>query len=120
MFTVALYGNSLALASIGALLERRAGLHTITVDAPLPGAMEKLSAIQPDVVLLDLETAQPNPFVELWKTRPELSFIGVDLGADRMLILSGQPARGLTADRLMETLMAHAARPSCPICDSAR
>ncbi len=40
----------------------------------------------------------------LWKARPEVLLIGVDLGADRMLILSGQPARALTAEGLIETL----------------
>jgi hypothetical protein len=41
----------------------------------------------------------------LWQARPEVSLIGVDLGADRMLILSGQPACALTAEGLIETLM---------------
>ncbi len=107
MLTVALYGNSLVLAGIGARIERRAGLHPVTIDAALPGAVEKLSALQPDVVVVDLGTAQPDPVVALWKARPELVLIGVDLGAGRMLILSGQPARSLTAEDLIETLTTH-------------
>jgi CheY-like chemotaxis protein len=107
MLTVALYGNSLVLASIGARIERRTRLQPVTIDAAQPGALEKLSEFQPDVVLLDLGTTQPDPVVALWKTRPELVLIGVDLGADRMLILSGQPARALTAEDLIETLTTH-------------
>ena len=72
MLSVALYGSSLVLAGIGARLERRTGLQTVTIDAKLPGAIEKLSALQPDVVVLDLGTAQPDPVVGLWKTRPEV------------------------------------------------
>ena len=104
MPTVALYGNSLVLASIGARIERCTGLRLETIDAALPGAIEKLSALEPDVVILDLGTAKPDPFVALWKVRPDVLLIGVDLGTDRMLILSGQPARALTAEDLIETL----------------
>ncbi len=104
MLTVALYGNSLVLASIGARLERRTGLQPLTIDGALPGAIERLSALRPDVVLLDLGTTQPDPVMALWKARPDLLLIGVDLGADRMLILSGQPTRALTAEGLIQTL----------------
>ena len=104
MLTVALYGNSLVLASIGARIERRTGLQSVTIDATLPDAIEKLSALDPGVVLLDLETSHSNPVMALWKARPDLILIGMDLGADRMLILSGQPARALTAEALMEIL----------------
>lgn len=107
MLTVALYGNSLVLAGIGAQLERRTGLQPLTIDAALPGAIERLSALRPDVVLLDLGTTQPDPVMALWKARPELLLIGVDLDADRMLILSGQPARALTAEELIEKLAPH-------------
>jgi hypothetical protein len=104
MLTVALYGNSLVLASVGSQIARHTGLQPVTIDATLPGAFEKLSAIQPDVVVLDLGTAEPDPVTSLWKARPELLLIGVDLGADRMLILSGEPARALTAEDLIQTL----------------
>ncbi len=107
MLTVALYGNSLVLASIGARINRRTGWRPVTIDAALPGALERLSALQPDVVLLDLGTTQPDPVLALWKARSELLLIGVDLGADQMLILSGQPARALTAEALVEALTTH-------------
>jgi hypothetical protein len=107
MFTVALYGRSLVLASIGARLARRTGLHTVTIDTALPGAVEKLSELQPDVVVVDVGNAPSDPVMALWKARPELLLIGVDLGADRMMILSGQPARALTAEDLLETLATH-------------
>jgi len=114
VLTVALYGNSLVLAGIGARLERRTGLQPLTIDAALPGSLEQLSALQPDAVLVDLGTTQPDPVMALWKARPEVMLIGVDIDADRMLILSGQPARALTAEGLIESLMAHTkGQPSC-------
>jgi hypothetical protein len=104
MLTGALCGNSLVLASIGARLRRGARSETVIIDPALPDAAEKLSELQPDVVLLDVGTAQFDLVVALWKTPPELLLAGVDLGADRLLILSGQPARALTAVDLIETL----------------
>ncbi|MCL6545745.1 MAG: hypothetical protein K6T61_10990 [Bryobacteraceae bacterium] len=108
MLTVALYGNSLVLASIGARIERRTGLHLVSIDATLPDAVDRLKALKPDVVLVDLGTAQPDPVMALWKARPQLMLIGVDLDADRMLILSGRPACALTAEGLIEKLTPHA------------
>lgn len=105
--TVALYGNSLVLASIGARIQRRTGLQPVTIDARLPRALERLNALEPDVVVLDLGTARPDPVVALWKARPDLVLIGVDLGADRMLILSGQPPRSLTVEGLVDALATH-------------
>jgi hypothetical protein len=103
---VALYGNSLVLASIGAHIARRTGLQPVAIDAALPGAIEKLSALQPDVIVLDLGTTPPDPVMALWKAQPEVELFGVDLAADRMLILSGQRPRALTAEDLIETLSA--------------
>jgi hypothetical protein len=78
----------------------------VTIDTALPDAFERLSAIQPDAIVLDLGTAPPEPVIMLWKTRPELLLIAVDLDSDLMLVLSGQPARALTAEGLIETLTA--------------
>ncbi|HWR52211.1 MAG TPA: hypothetical protein VN428_13960 [Bryobacteraceae bacterium] len=107
MLTIALYGNSLVLASIGARLGRYSQLQPVAIEASLPGALERLSALQPDVVMLDLGTTQTDPVMSLWKARPELLLIGVDLGTDRMLILSGQPARALATEDLIEILTTH-------------
>ena len=106
MPTIALYGNSLVLASIGARIARGTGLQPVAIDAAAPDAIEKLRALQPDVIVLDFGTVPTDPVMALWKAHPEVELIGVDLAADRMLILSGRPARALTAEDLIETLTA--------------
>ena len=63
-----------------------------------------MNALQPDIVFVDLTIPQPDPIVALWKIRPEVVLIGVDLATDRMLILSGHSARALTIEGLLETL----------------
>ncbi len=104
MQTVALYGNSLVVSSIGASLQGRAGLQVLSVDATLPDATERLDALKPDVVVFDLAAAQPEFAIALWKARPRLLLIGVDLTTSQVLVLSGQPARLLTMDDLLQVI----------------
>src|SRR5512143_1895174 len=98
MRTVALYGNSLVISSIGASLQGRAGLEVKCVDATRPDAASQLTALQPDVVICDLAMAEPVFTIALWKARPRLLLIGVDLKTGQALVLSGQSSRLLTPD----------------------
>ena len=104
MHTVALYGNSLLLSGIGASLERRTGLHVVFLDPALPWAAERLSALRPDVVVFDVAEACPDSAIALWKARPQLLLIGVDLAKDQALVLSGQTSSMLSADGLVEVI----------------
>ena len=106
--TVVLYGNSLALSSIGASLRESAGLKVLPLDAILPDATEQLSSLHPDVVIFDLITAQPDFDVALWKARLDVLLIGVDMRAGKALVLSVQPTRVLTTDDLLQVIEGHA------------
>lgn len=108
--TVVLYGNSLAVSSIGASLQGRAGLQVLPLDAALPDAAGQLSALQPDVIIFDLAATLPNDAIRLWKARPTLLLIGVDLAMRAALALAGQPARALTTDDLVQVIESHALR----------
>jgi hypothetical protein len=101
MRTAAFYGNSLVLAGIQAGLEQCAGLRVLTIDATQPGAGERLSELHPDVVVFDLAAACPVSSIALWKAQPNLLLIGIDLAADRALVLSGQSPRVLAVDDLV-------------------
>jgi hypothetical protein len=104
MRTVALYGNSLVISSIGASLQGRAGLQVLFVDAALPDAASRLGALQPDVVIFDLAVAQPEFALALWKAQPRLLLIGIDLTNGQALVLSGQPSRLLTMGDLLQVI----------------
>jgi len=102
--TVALYGNSLVVSSIGASLQGRADLQVSSVDATMPDALERLRALQPDVVIFDLAAARPEFAITLWKAQPRLLLIGVDLLTHQALMLSSQPSRLLTLDDLLAVM----------------
>jgi len=104
MRTVALYGNSLVVSSIGASLQGRAGLQVFSIDATMPDAVSRLGALQPDVVIFDLAMAQPEFALALWKAQPRLLLIGVDLTTGQALVLSGQPSSLLTMDDLLQVI----------------
>jgi hypothetical protein len=105
--TVVLYGNSLAVSSIGASLQGRAGLQVLPLDAALPDAAGQLSALQPDILIFDLAATLPNDALRLYKARPALLLIGVDLATRSAVVLSGQPARALTTDDLVQVIESH-------------
>lgn len=97
-----LYGNSLALSGVGASLEAQPGLRIVRVDA-VDGSGEGLRQIEPDVVVFDLATAQPD-VVALWKGDPSVLPIGVDLHEQRVVVFSGKSSRALTADDLLHVI----------------
>jgi len=102
VLTVVLYGNSLALSGVGASLEAHPGLQVVRVDAADSSA-EALSELEPDVVVFDLATAQPD-VVALWRRDPPFLPIGVDLLKHRVVVFSGTPSRVLTTDDLLRVI----------------
>ena len=97
-----LYGNSLALSGVGASLEAHPGLHLVRVDAA-DASGEALRRIEPDVVVFDLATAQPD-VVALWRRHPHVLPIGVDLLKHQAVVFSRQSARVLTTDDLLRVI----------------
>jgi hypothetical protein len=99
---VVLYGNSLALSGVGASLEGHPGLELVRVEARDASA-ETLHELQPDVVVFDLATAQPD-VVALWRRDPPILPIGVDLLKQQAVVFSGKSSRALTTDDLVRVI----------------
>lgn len=102
MLKVVLYGNSLALSGVGASLEGHPGLELVRVEARDASA-ETLHELQPDVVVFDLATAQPD-VVALWRRDPPILPIGVDLLKQQAVVFSGKSSRALTTDDLVRVI----------------
>jgi hypothetical protein len=102
---VAIYGNSLSVASIGASLQGRPGLEVATLDASFPDAMERLDLLALDMVLFDLSIARAvQDAVSLLAAHPKLVLVGFDLTSHRALLLSGEQSTVLTTDDLMQII----------------
>jgi hypothetical protein len=108
MKTIVLYGNSLVVSSIGASLQSCPDVQVLTVDATLPGADQRLSSLQPEIVVFDLAETRPELMIRLWKSQTHLSLIGVDLAESQALVLSGRPARILTLHDLLQVITSQA------------
>ncbi len=104
MRTIVLYGNSLAVSSVGASLRDCEGLRLVSVRAVLPDAFHELIKLRPDVVIFDLTATQPNFALALLQARPGLLLVGVDLKTDKALVLSGQTSHVLTTEDLLRVI----------------
>ncbi len=103
---VVLYGSDLVVSTVGETLRGREGFQILQIDPLLPDSLQRLESAHPDVVLFDLVCAHPDFTISALRKNPGLLLIGVDLGTDKMLALSGKESQLLTTDdlvRMMET-----------------
>lgn len=107
---VALYGNNLVLATIGAILQHKPELQVQQIEGRLPGTLKRGGPLPLDVVLFDLATAQPDFILPLLRKQPTILLIGVDLAGQEMLVFSGKPSRLLTAEDLVRVIAGGAAK----------
>lgn len=96
---VALLGRSLILASVGKRLEANHHLHVVTLDGPAPEPV--LAALDPDVVLVDLDAMDTVDAVALADDRPDTLLVGLEASGARLLVLTGRQARMLTTEDLV-------------------
>ncbi len=108
MRTIILYGNSLAVSSLGASLRDREGLRVLPVPTGDLSETQWRNEQQPDVVVFDLASPQPGFAVELLRSRPGLLLVGVDLANGKALVLSSQTSRVLTTDDLVQVIESRA------------
>ena len=108
---VVLYGNSLVLAGMGASLKTYPGIELICLDVQPPAAAQELGALSPTAVIFDLGAVPPEFPFSLLRQQPDLVLIGVDAAGDKLLVLSGQQARSLTTEALVQVIEGRAHWP---------
>ncbi len=101
---VVLYGSNLVMSTIGASLRGKRDFQVSQIQELLPDTIDKLHASPPDVILFDLAAGQPPFAIALLNNHPSLVLIGVDLTGSKMLVLSGQQSRFMTADDLTKVI----------------
>lgn len=100
---VVLYGNSIILGTLGASLRHYPHLEVIPLIEPFPTGLE-LEAMDPDVIIFDLEATHPEGLFSLLESRPGLSLIGVDPDSHQVLIWSGRHLQELSTQDLVEVI----------------
>jgi DNA-binding NarL/FixJ family response regulator len=102
--TVALYGDNLVMSTIGASLQQQPGIHVQRIEGLPSEVVTKLDAAPPDVILFDLAGAQPQFTIPLLQNHPLITLIGIDLASNKMLVVSSEQSRLLTADDLLKII----------------
>lgn len=100
---VAVCGNSLSVASIGATPQDKPGLELLALDPSLPCALQRLDRLAPGVIIFDLATAHAvEGAVSLLSAHSNLMLVGFDLTSHRALLLCGEQSTVLTTDDLIQ------------------
>jgi len=111
---VVLYGKSLVMSTIGTILHEKPEFHVQQVEELLPDIVDRLATPPPDVILFDLASVDPHFAIPLMRKVPTLMVIGVDLSGNKMLVLSGEQSRLVTADDLVRVIQGGASPTSFP------
>ena len=100
---ILLYGNSVILGAIGASLRRCSQFEVTTMASPLQ-KMQKLDAVNPDILLFDLETIHTEAVFSKLKTNPSLLLVGISPDINLVKIWSGRQVRELSTQDLLELI----------------
>jgi len=100
---IVLYGNSVILGAIGASLRRCSQFEVTTMASPLQ-KMQGLNAVNPDILLFDLETTHTEAVFSKLKTNPGLLLVGISPDINLVKIWSGRQVRELSTQDLLELI----------------
>jgi DNA-binding NarL/FixJ family response regulator len=106
---VVLVGNSLLMAGVEASLQGRSEMDARRIDATPPDVVQRLNALQPDVVIFDLTApdslfSDPHFSTAILQKRPGISLIGLDPNSNKALVLSGEEHTLLAANDLARAI----------------
>lgn len=101
---IVLYGDSLLLVAIQSCLAGFPALEVTVQNVPPAPALSDFCAMQASVVIFDLTKFPSETVLALIENRPDMLIIGLDSAGERMLLLSGQKAHAMTANRLVQLI----------------
>lgn len=105
---VLLYGDSLILDSVWALLQNWRGFEVISRSPALPDLAE-VETLAPDAVLFDVETTRPEAVFPLLETQPGLLLLGISPDGNVIRLWSGRQLRELSSKELKDVIEEHLA-----------
>jgi hypothetical protein len=110
---ILLYGDTLVLDCVAAVLRNWPGFEVISLSPPLPGLAE-VEALAPDGFLFDIEATHPEVVFSLLETRPGLLLLGISPDGNEMRLWSGRQLRAVSGKELKDVIEEQlaGARPS--------
>ncbi len=104
MQRVLLCGKSLLISGLQAILVAEPGLELQIVD-PLPERIqERISAWEPDVMILETEMLQGYFSLALLQKLPAMKLIALDIEDNRLLVYSGSTSYQPTTEQLLRMI----------------
>ena len=103
---LALCGETLLIEGIKASLQDCEGVEIVLLDTSRPDAVQVLDKLNPDIIVFDLTPSQLSCIFTYLRTHTDVVLIGLDIGCDLALILSGEWRRLLTVGDLMQVIEA--------------
>lgn len=100
---VILYGNSVIVGTVAASLARYPDLEVVGVSPPVTAAKE-LAALEPDVIIFDVEAGHPEPAFALLKDCPRLLLVGVSPETDQLMLWSSGKTNALSTEDLVKVI----------------
>ena len=100
---ILLYGDTLILDSVGAVLRTSRGFEVISLSSPLPGLAE-VEALTADAVLFDIETTRPEAVFPLLETQPGLLLLGISPDGNVIRLWSGRQLREVSGKELRDVI----------------
>lgn len=101
-----MYGDSLLLAGVRASLESNRVFDVISMDA-LHATEQDLLVTNPDIVIFDNESFQPQFHYKLIQQKAELLVIGIDPDNNGIQLWSGKYLAPLSVQSLVEVIHQH-------------
>jgi hypothetical protein len=98
-----LYGESLVLAGMEAILNRESSIEVIGPIVLISG--NELRAVRPDVIIYDTSTLQPGFQFLLAQELPDILLLGVNPENNQMQVWSSRTLHELSGDDLIEIIL---------------
>jgi hypothetical protein len=106
LLVLALCGESVLIEGIQASLLDHVGVEIVPLDTSQPGAVQVLDKLSPDVIIFDLTPSHLSWIFTFLRRHTNVILIGLDIGSDQVLFLSGEWRMLPTAADIMKVIEA--------------
>lgn len=104
MQRVLLCGKSLYISGLQASLQDVPDLELQTVDTQPEHIRDRITAWQPEVMILEAGLLKSAFSISLLQDFPHLKLIGIEIETNRLLIFSGSSSHGPTPEELLQVI----------------